>query len=236
MRIDEEALGVFLVFCRIGACLMIVPGLSTARVPARVRLLLAVMLALVVAPLVEPAAAVKAARVTGLVAGIIGECVIGALLGLASRLLLEAIEFAATAISSSIGLSGLAGSFEDREPQPALASLVTLLASVLLMSMDLPQHLIVAIVHSYASLPQAVLPETGAMLRFGVDTLSAAFVSGLQLAAPFLVYGVVANLLFAILGRLVPQLPSFFVSGPFLAIGEMGPVLAGMLRASLPHF
>jgi flagellar biosynthetic protein FliR len=43
----------------------------------------------------------------------------------------------------------------------------------------------------------------------------------LQLSAPFLVYGIVANLLFAILGKLVPQVPSYFISGPFIALGGL---------------
>ncbi len=44
-------LALFAAFCRIGACLMVIPGFSTARVPAQVRLLTAVAVSMAILPL-----------------------------------------------------------------------------------------------------------------------------------------------------------------------------------------
>ena len=243
MRLDEYVLSVFLVLCRTGGCLMVVPGLSTARVPARVRMLLAVALALVIAP-IAGADGRQAARSPGeLASTIFAESVVGVLLGLVSRLLIEAIEFMATSIASYLGLASAEPGWEGGEPEPAVSMLITLFALILMNAMDFSHYLIVTIADSYSTMPLGILPETGSMMKFTADTLAGAFYHGLQLSAPFLVYGLVANLLFAILGKLVPQVPAYFISGPFIAIGglallylacgEMVVVFAELFRTSL---
>ena len=47
----QVLLATFLIFCRIGTCLMLMPGFSSPRVPVRVRLFLAVAVTLALAPL-----------------------------------------------------------------------------------------------------------------------------------------------------------------------------------------
>jgi flagellar biosynthetic protein FliR len=245
MRIDEYVLSVFLVLCRTGGCLMVVPGLSTARVPARVRMLLAVALALVIAPIASADWRRDLSSPSELLAAILAESVVGCLLGIVSRLLIEAIEFMATAIASYLGLASPEPGWEAGEPEPAIAMLISLFALMLLNAMDFSHYLIATIADSYATLPLGVLPETGSMMKFVAQTLGSACYHGLQLSAPFLVYGLVANLLFAILGKLVPQVPSYFISGPFIALGglallylacgEMVVVFGEMFRTSLRH-
>lgn len=245
MRLDEYVLSVFLVLCRTGGCLMVVPGLSTARVPARIRILLAVALALVIAPIASADWKRDLSTMNQLFSAIFAECVVGCLLGIVSRLLIEVIEFMAAAIANYLGLSAAEPGWEAGEPEPAIAMLISLFALILLNAMDFSHYLIVTIADSYATLPLGVLPETGSMIKFVTDTLATACYYGLQLSAPFLVYGIVANLMFAILGKLVPQVPSFFISAPFIALGglallylacgEMVVVFGVMFRTSFRH-
>lgn len=220
MELGATVLAVFLVFCRTGACLMIVPGLSTARVPAQVRLFLALALALLVAPLVES----DRARVVGppdLVQMILAETITGAVLGFGTRLLIEALELAGAAIANMIGLTGLAGSLDGGEPDTSLSSLVTMSGVMMLMLLDLPQAVVVGVVDSYAVLPLGASPSATTSLDRHAGLLAAGLVTSVQVAAPFLVYAVVVNGLFAVLGRMVPQIQSYFLSGPFLAIGGL---------------
>ncbi len=49
----ESVFAAFLVFCRVGGCLMMVPGFSSPRLPVRIRLLMALGVALAVMPLVH---------------------------------------------------------------------------------------------------------------------------------------------------------------------------------------
>ncbi|MFM9938877.1 MAG: flagellar biosynthetic protein FliR [Hyphomicrobiaceae bacterium] len=220
MRLADQVFELFLVFCRIGTCLMLVPGLSTARVPARVRLYLAITLSLVVAPLVGGGVDQRAAPI-GQGAAIMIECVIGALLGLVTRLFMEALEFAGTVIANYIGLIGMAATPDGDDQQPTVTNLVTTLGLMLLLVLDLPQHLVMTLVWSYTSIPPGVVPDAAGMLRHVVDTLSMAFLMALRVTAPFLIYAVVVNLAFGVLGKLVPQVPSFAISAPFIALGGL---------------
>jgi len=243
MRLDEYVLSVFLVLCRTSGCLMVVPGLSTARVPARVRMLLAVALALVIAPIAGTQGSNVLQSPGVLFSAILAEIIVGCLLGLVPRLLIEVIEFMANGIASYVGLASAEPGWEAGEPEPAVVSLITLFALILMNAMDFTHYLIVSMAESYGTLPMGILPETGSMIKFVTDALVSACYHGLQLSAPFLVYGIIANLLFAILGKLVPQVPSFFISGPFivlgglvllyLASGEMVVVFGELFRNSL---
>jgi flagellar biosynthetic protein FliR len=223
IKIDQLSLEVFLVFCRVGTCFMIVPGLASARVPVRIRLYLALVIALVIAPVVDlPGQRPKDLTLLRMV---ISECLSGLILGAVARLLIEAIEFFGGVISSYIGLSGISGVMEEGYPQSAIALLMTATAVLLLMLMDFPLHLVAILVRSYSELPLAMMPDPSAMLRNVTTTLSAGFIVGAQISAPFVVYAIIINAMFGILGRLVPQLPSYFVSVPFVALGGLALLL-----------
>jgi flagellar biosynthetic protein FliR len=92
---------------------------------------------------------------------------------------------------------------------------------MMLMLLDLPQAVVVGVVDSYAVLPLGASPSATTSLDRHAGLLAAGLVTSVQVAAPFLVYAVVVNGLFAVLGRMVPQIQSYFLSGPFLAIGGL---------------
>ena len=50
----DSVLVTFIVFCRIGACLMLVPGYSSVNVPAQVRLFVALVTTFALTPMLEP--------------------------------------------------------------------------------------------------------------------------------------------------------------------------------------
>jgi len=53
-------LAVFVLFCRIGGCLMLMPGVSSAQIPVQVRLFIAVAVTLALAPLLLGQAPLRA--------------------------------------------------------------------------------------------------------------------------------------------------------------------------------
>ena len=48
----DSVLAIFIVFCRVGACLMLVPGFSSINIPVQVRLFIAIVTSFALAPLV----------------------------------------------------------------------------------------------------------------------------------------------------------------------------------------
>ena len=137
----ETILVVFLLFCRIGGCLMLMPGFSSSRVPVQVRLFVAVAVTLALTPILLPTInmAIPKPDPPLVVRLIFSETLTGALIGLIGRLFYMALQFMASAAAMFAGFSGLPGTpIEDTEPLPPLATFITLTATVLLFATD--QH------------------------------------------------------------------------------------------------
>ena len=109
-------LSAFLLFCRIGACLMLMPGFSSSRVPVNVRLFIAISCTLALTPLLAPQlhGVGSGASPIGIAQIIIGETLIGALIGFMARLFFLALETLAMAAAMAIGLAANLGAPIDR--------------------------------------------------------------------------------------------------------------------------
>ena len=137
MSADAQALiiSLFLVFCRIGACLMVLPGYSSARIPAQIRLFVAVAVALAVAPRLLPQILplVQGAGDDLRIAMTVGEILNGLLIGLLGRVFMLALQFSGSVVANAIGMGQTLGvPIEGHEADPALVSLITLTATVMI--------------------------------------------------------------------------------------------------------
>jgi flagellar biosynthetic protein FliR len=220
----ESVLGVFVLFCRIGAAMLLMPGVSSTQIPVQVRLFLAIALSLALAPLLLPSVrrAVAGAEPLALLWIIAGELLVGLLIGLLARVFFVALQALAAALATSIGYSGIPGStIDEAEPMPALVSLITVSAVVLMFQTDLHWEVLRGLAASYAVLP----PGTGYESRFGLteiaDQLSETFLVALRISSPFLVYAIVANFAVGIANKLVPQISVYFVSLPLILAGGL---------------
>ena len=211
-----------LVFARLGAAVMLLPGLGEQEIPPTIRLALGLaMLALllpVLAPLLPPApeAGGEAVRL------IAQEVAVGLWLGGLARVMALALAMAGQAVAMLIGLQGMLASDPALGAQgTALGRAFGLIAAVLVLATGLYAIALRALAESYAVLPaSAPLPLGGAaetMAAAGAASLALA----LRLAAPFVIGAVVLNLALGLLARLAPQVQTFFVAIP-------GQILAGV--------
>ncbi len=214
----------FLLFCRIGGCLMFMPGFSSARIPVQVRLFMSFGIALSFAPIMMPVLSKEIGDLkadTGLYL-LASEVTIGALIGLMGRMFLLALDFIGSAIASFTGFSNLPGvAIEAAEPNPTLAVLITMTVTTLFFSTDLHWEVLRGLLASYR-----VMPVTGAFdTQFGLvqftNAMAEAFTLALQISAPFLVYSVAINVLFGIVNKFTPQIAVYFVSLPFVMLGGL---------------
>jgi flagellar biosynthetic protein FliR len=222
--VEDMLVPALLAFCRLGACLILLPGISSARVPVRVRLTLALAISAVLSPWIahefdHASTTIEAGRLLTLVAT---ETFAGAVLGFMTRALYAGLQFAALIIASVIGFAGVfEASIEDGEPSAPVASLVTITATVLWFLTD--QHLgaVQGLLASYEWLRidriDAAIPD----LKFLSDILARSFDVALRLSAPFILYGILINAVFGILNRMIPQIPVYFISMPFVIAGGL---------------
>ncbi|TIM90453.1 MAG: flagellar type III secretion system protein FliR [Mesorhizobium sp.] len=210
----------FLAFCRIGACFMLMPGLSSARVPLQVRLFVSIaatggLLAFLwdrIYPYVDP-------RPQVLVPMIVSELLVGGLIGAMTRLYMEALRFMGSAIAMMIGYGGPA--IEEPEPQAALAAIISFSALLLLFVFDFDHEIVRALVASYTVAPVNVFFNPQAALVDVTDTVSDAFFLVIRLGSPFVAYAILVNLTIGFVNKLTPQIPVYFISLPFVIAGGL---------------
>ena len=209
---------------------MIIPGLSSARVPIRARLMLSVVVSAVMAVSGgnhQVCIGGNAALCIGLIPT---ELLSGLLLGLSGRLYVAALEFAITAVSNYIGLSSLGASLDRDEPLASMATLITGAATLVLLSGNYHHYVLIRLLDIYDS--RLIADDGGgARVRQIAQMMQRAFESCLIMTSPLVAYGLMVNLAFAILGKGIIQLPTFFISVPLLALG--GLALMGWISQDL---
>lgn len=220
----ETFLAVFLIFCRVGGCLLTVPGFSSARVPPQVRLFIALAVSLAVSPLLLDRFQVglKGLPPVTTLWWIFSESLTGLLIGLLGRIFFMALQTLTTAIAMGIGFGSIPGTaIDDSETAPAIGSLIMMVATALVFMADLHWELFRGLIASYSRLPPGETFGVQLALVQITDQISAAFLVALRISSPFIVYSVIVNLAVGITNKLTPTIPVYFLATPFVLLGGM---------------
>lgn len=236
-----------LVFARIGALVMTMPGIGEAIVPPRIRLAFALALALLLSPLVTANLGPAPDTLGVGVAVLIREILIGLMIGAILKTFVGALAVAGEVVSIQTQLSfaqtvnpamGAQGS--------SLATFLNLLGVVLIMTTDLHHMFIGAIAHSYDLFPFGQGAPIADSTQLAIRTLSQAFTLGIQLSAPVVVFSLVLNFAVGLVARVMPQFQVFFVATPVavvmglavfaLSLGAIGMIWIDRYRDLLKRF
>ncbi|MEM8976124.1 MAG: flagellar biosynthetic protein FliR [Pseudomonadota bacterium] len=224
------------VFCRVGSCLMIMPGFSNSRIPVQARLFLALAVSVAISPLVVPGLAIDLVRagIDGLAILILSEMVFGFLIGLLGRVFFEALQFMATAIAALAGVGSMPGAPTiDDEPLPALSSFIMALATVLFFMTDQHLEVIKGLLASYGAVPVSTNFQAEASLQNLLKVFSIAFQLALQVSGPFIVFALIVNFLFGLMNKMIPQVAVYFISLPFVIAGGLFLLFAALSQMLL---
>lgn len=234
-----------LMFARLGTMVMLMPGLGEQGIPARIRLVIAVMLTLVMLPLHQAQYSVDITQSFAPVIGLlIKEILVGAVLGMTGRIAISALQVAGTTIAQQLGLSFVTTVDPSQGQQGALiGNFLVMLGIVLIFATNMHYLVIAALDQSYRLFaPGASLP-TGDVVQLIITTVAGAFRVGVQIAAPFLVFGLLFNVGLGVLARLMPQLQVFFLGIPasimiglflmMVMLGTLMSVFLGFLGSTL---
>jgi flagellar biosynthesis protein FliR len=245
MRIDISLLPVLaaafmLAFARIGAMVMLMPGLGEANIPVRIKLSIALLLTLIILPLHRSAYHIDMESMSALVVLMLHEIIIGVVLGATARVTLSALQVAGSIIAQQMGL-GFVTSVDPTQGQQGLlvGNFLTILGVTLLFATDSHHLVIAALNESYTIFSPGETMASGDVAALATRAFAAAFKIGLQLSAPFLVFGLVFNIGLGVLARLMPQMQVYFVGVPlsiFAGFLILGFVLAAMMGTFLDYF
>jgi len=246
MRIDISLLPVLaatfmLVFARIGAMVMLLPGLGETNIPVRIKLSIALMLTLIILPLHRADYHVSMDALSALLVLMVYEILIGIVLGATARVTLAALQVAGSVIAQQLGLGFVTSVDPTTQGQQGvlIGNFLTLLGVTMLFATDSHHLVIAALNDSYSIFSPGEAVPTGDVAALATRAFAAAFKIGMQLAAPFLVFGLVFNMGLGVLARLMPQMQVYFVGVPLSILAGFlifAVVLAAMMGSFLDYF
>ncbi len=216
-----DLLNWLLVFLRATALLSIFPVFSATNIPVRSRVALGALLSFLVAPLIPVISLAHADfwTVTGLM---VVETGFGLLLGFVSRMIFYGLEIAGGLIATEIGLMVPAGINPlSTSPTSEIGVILQYMAAMLFLTLNLHHDLLLAFQRSYIFLPVGGGHLHESLLLDVVGRTSHLFVFALQMAAPALAVAFIITLVFAVIGRAVPQMNVFTESFAVKLLGGM---------------
>ena len=213
--IPQNLFAYFLVFARIGAVLMLMPGFGVGFVPTRVRLIIALAVSLVVLPIVAPVLPPTPTTPIDLFIMLGKEIVAGLFIGVAARTMLTALQAAGMVAAYQSSLANALVNDPASQQQGALAgSFLTITALLLIFVTNLHHVMLAAIVDSYGLfVPGQPLP-VGDFSAAAARVVGRSFLLAIQVAAPFIVVGLLFSAGIGLLNRLMPQVQMFFIIMP----------------------
>lgn len=229
-----------LVFARVGSMMMLMPGFGESNIPVRIKLAIALLLTLIILPLHRNAYQVDLTSISALGVLMVHEIVIGIVLGATARVTLSALAVAGSVIAQQLGL-GFVTAVDPTQGQQGvlIGNFLSILGMTLLFATDSHHLVIAALNESYRIFSPGELMPSGDVAALATRAFATAFKIGLQLSAPFLVFGLVFNIGLGVLARLMPAMQVYFVGVPLsIMIGFVifGIVLAGMMGTYLNYF
>lgn len=204
------------VFARVGSMLMLLPAFGERVIPSRMRLSFALLVALLIYPLVIDLLPPYPATIMGAIEVLMHELAVGLILGALARLIVSSTQTAGSIVAFQIGLS------VATSPDPTQAgvqgaiigSFLSFLAAALIFATDLHHLVLAGVYDSYVIFsPTTPLMVNDAALT-AVDIASRSFGVGIQMAAPFIIFGLIFSLGLGIMSKLMPQLQVYFIAMP----------------------
>ena len=215
----QQVFAAGLIFSRLGALVMLIPGIGDQSVPPRIRLSFAFLMTLMLYPILAAKAPGLPPTVGALALAVIKELAIGLLIGGILRMFFASLATAGEIISLQTTLSfSQTAAPGQAQPSTSVATFLVLLGLVLVMTTDLHHMFLAAITHSFTLFPMGRAPPVDDAAALAVQTTGKSFALGLQLAAPVVVFSLIFNIATGLVGRAMPQFQVFFVATPLIVL------------------
>lgn len=204
-----------MLFIRLGAALMVMPGYSGRLLSARIRLLLALAMAFLLLPVLGQTLPPIPRQPSALALLILGEVTVGLFMGAVMQTLMSAVNVAGTAIGFQVGLTNAFSFDVVAEQQGTLVTnFLSNVALMILFATNMHHLMLQAVVDTYVLFPPGQALPLDDFSDVMSHTMARAFELGLRIAAPLMVFGLIFYSAMGLLSRLAPQIHVFFVALP----------------------
>ena len=186
---------------------MALPTMGGTTLPPMLRVALSFLLGGLLASVAPPGAVPPTSALVSLAGAALHEVLLGLAMGLVMRMVMSGAELAGRLISGEVGLIAAPGFDVPKPSQEPLPALMGFFAGLMFFAL-----------HAHEQVPMAAETLVGG--------LSALMEMALRMAAPFIALNFVITFAFAILGRAVPKMNVFILSGAMRSLMGMT-LLAG---------
>lgn len=208
-----------LVFARLGAVIMLLPGFGETFIPPRIRLAFALALSLMLFPILVGKVPALPASAPDFALAVIRELLIGLLIGGVLRLFMTSLATAGEIVSIQTTLSfAQTANPMQAAPSTTLGTFLGLIGIVLIFATNLDHLFISAIVSSFDMFPFGRDVPVADAGQLAVQTVGRSFALGVQLSAPVIVFALIFNIAVGLVGRVMPQFQVFFVATPLMVL------------------
>lgn len=226
----------FMVFARLGSAIMLLPGFGEGYVPQRVRLIFALTVSFVLMPMVADRLPPMPAAIDRFAAHLLVEIGIGLFFGMMTRLILLGTQTAGSVIALQIGMASALVADPTTQQQAAVTgNFLLALTVVLIFATGLDHMTLKGLVGTYGIFPPGVVPPMADVANHASRIVADSFTVSIQMATPFLVYGIVFAVALGLLARLMPTLQVFFIAMPAQLMAGLA-LLAVSLTAMMLWF
>jgi flagellar biosynthetic protein FliR len=231
-----------LIFSRIGAVLLMLPGVGESYVSPRIRLSLALVVSLALWPVIAGVLPALPETLGGMAGWIIREVIVGLMIGALLRSFLTALATAGeiVALQTTLAFAQTANPMQT-QPGSTITAFLMLLGTTMIFATNTHHLFIAGLVGSYELIRPVGPLLTGDFATLAIRTLGDAFMLGVQLSAPLLVFALIFNLASGLVGRVMPAFQVFFAAAPLsillglsvfaLSLGVVGTVFIDRYRA-----
>ncbi len=207
-----EIFAFILILTRMVGLFLYVPFFAHDAIPLIAKAGFSMAFALIVFPLIEVNVAMPGSFWV-LAIWMAKELAVGLAMGFAVRMLFFVLDFAAYVLTVEIGLTPGA-EFDPSNARGAgpLGSMLYFLGMMALLLTGGEYEIFRAFISSYEIAPVGFMKSNGYALEFLVSQTAGVFKVGILMAAPVIAVNFLVNLVFAVLGKVVPKLNVFILS------------------------
>ncbi|WP_333948054.1 flagellar biosynthetic protein FliR [Candidatus Liberibacter brunswickensis] len=208
----------FLIICRIGGCIMFLPGISMVYIPMQVRFYFAVAFSIILLPFIWDIIDIQKFEDRSYYLKLVMvELFVGCTYGLCMHIYTLGLQFVGSVISTTIGLNLQPSmGISDSNLETPFNSLIGTICLLALFIMDFHHHIFYAIVQSYLTVSIGEGFDINDIFPSFVSIFQTTFIIMLRLSSPFLFFFIVFNISIGLLNKLVPQIPVYFISTPYM--------------------
>ncbi len=230
-----DAATFLILFCRVGAVIMLLPAFSEDTIPPQIRLVMALGFTLGLYGMLQGHVAPAVKSEASLPLLVIGEMLVGIAMGMIVKILFSAAAIAGSIASQQVGLaSALIADPSMGGQSPLLSRLFGIAAIIVCMSLGVHHLWIASIFQSYSVFPVGGLPPAAQFADLAVKVTGQAMALGVSLSAPLILYGALFNVGLGLAARVAPSIQVFFITQPLnllLGISVLAMTLGTMLTA-----